>query len=465
MKAFFCKSLSVISLLAAPTLAWGDVKVVTDHNDPERATPAFKFAHVPAPRKADAGGTAKLSLIDGRADGASAELSKLNDGRLPTENDQPEENFFFANGSEGGRILFDLGKVLEVKQVNSYSWHPNSRGPQAYKLFGSDGTAEGFNAKPTKESDPEKCGWKLITSVTTSQEGGQHGVSVFDSDGILGKFRYVLFAIKPSETADGFGNTFYSEIDIVENGATEEALAQAAYTPFVTNTVDGKCEFTIDTSAAPDLKEWAEQKLAPVLAVWYPKICEMLPSEGYNPPAKFSIKLAPGNGVAATGGNRVTANSAWIKRELNGEAIGALVHEAAHVVQQYRGGGGRRGGTGTNATVRPPGWLTEAIPDYIRWFKYEPQSHGADIVWMKKQRNFVPTYEEGFSRYRAGANFLNWASEKYDQKLVTKLNAAVRSRTYTEDLWKNATGKTEKELSDEWKELVLKELGKPAAVN
>jgi hypothetical protein len=29
------------------------------------------------------------------------------------------------------------------------------------------------------------------------------------------------------------------------------------------------------------------------------------------------------------------------------------------------------------SSVRP-GWLVEGIPDYIRWFQYEPQSHGAD---------------------------------------------------------------------------------------
>ena len=37
-----------------------------------------------------------------------------------------------------------------------------------------------------------------------------------------------------------------------------------------------------------------------------------------------------------------------------------------------------------------PGWLTEGIPDYIRWFLYEPQSHGADVTYFRRRRNREP---------------------------------------------------------------------------
>src|SRR5262249_36435947 len=130
---------------------------------------------------------------------------------------------------------------------------------------------------------------------------------------------------------------------------------------FVIHSVDGYCEIAIDTSQAPDLKEWAEKQLAPVLAAWYPKIVTILPSDGYSAPTNFSVKIRPGNGVAATGGNLITANANWLKRELNGEAIGALLHEEVHVIQQYRGG--RRNNPDYK---RAPGWLVEGIPDYIR---------------------------------------------------------------------------------------------------
>jgi hypothetical protein len=176
----------------------------------------------------------------------------------------------------------------------------------------------------------------------------------------------------------------------------------------------------------------------------------MLPSEGYSAPTKFSISIRPGNGVAATGGTRVTANSAWLKRELNREAIGALLHEEVHVVQQYRQN--RR--ANPNAT-RAPGWLTEAIPDYIRWFKYEPQSHGADLTWMRSMRNFTPRYN---GSYRVSANFLDWVSDKYDKDIVKRLNAAIRSGNYSEGLWKEHTGHSMEELGDEWKKIVEEKL-------
>src|ERR1043166_183697 len=228
-----------------------------------------------------------------------------------------------------------------------------------------------------------------------------------------------------------------------------------AQSPFVTNSSDGYCEISIDTAQAAGLKDWAEEKLAPALAEWYPKIVTMLPSEGFAAPKKFSVIIRPGNGVAATGGTRVTANSNWLKKELQGEAIGALIHEEIHVVQQY--GSARR--NNPNAT-RFPGWLTEGIPDYIRWFIYEPQSHGADLTWMRKmmqgRRTFAPRYDAG---YRMTANFIDWVITKYDQSIVAKLNAAARQGTYKDELWTTATGKAVKDLGEEWKLALQDKLG------
>jgi hypothetical protein len=211
---------------------------------------------------------------------------------------------------------------------------------------------------------------------------------------------------------------------------------------------DGYCEITIDTAGAPELKEWAEQKLAPVLADWYPKIVAMLPSEGWTAPKKFSVSIRPGDGVAATGGTRITANSIWLRGELNREAIGALVHEMVHVVQQY----GRARPNGSDAK-RAPGWLVEGITDYLRFFKFEPQSHGADRIWLQANRNQTLNYD---GMYRVSANFLDYVVEKYDQEktLIAKVNAACREGIYTDALWKELTGKSLAELNDEWKAAV-----------
>ncbi len=346
---------------------------------------------------------------------------------------------------------------------------------------------------------------------------------------------------------------------------------------------DKSCEITIDTSKAPELTDWADHKLAPVLAEWYPKISAMLPTAGYTPPKKWSVVIAPGDGVAATSGTRVTANATWLRGQLNKQAVGAIVHEEVHVIQQY--GGGRRNnppgsfslgditnlfalaqklrenadpvsafvslqltpperkaladyrGPGPkayilrtnlvgalNRIVKGPniygaalfknvalrestvtlrdekpegedlarlnralledafpgdlahrgsgrrnrgntGWLTEGIPDYIRWFLYEPQSHGADASYIegriksgaKRDQPYQPKYNDS---YRVSANFLHFVSTKYDRHIIAKLNDALRQGKYYDDIWADDTGKTVQELSQEWLAVVHKEIAR-----
>jgi len=448
------------SLFLLPALASADIKVAVEHNSNDHASAAFRFKNIPSPSKTNLATKASFALVSGELDENGGTLAQLHDGSLPGQEDDPAANSFFAAGSDGGRILIDLGTPHDIGQVNSYSWHPNTRGPQVYQLYAADGTAPGFQPKPVADA-PEKVGWKLIAKVDTrpasGDPGGQYGVCVSDDAGTLGQFRYLLLAVSPTEKDDAFGNTFYSEINVVEKGAgtAPGQVVGADEPPFVTHSTDGVCQISIDTGAAPELKEWAQTKLAPLLAEWYPKLTAMLPSEGFNPPVRFSVTLKPGNGVAATGGGRITANSTWVKRELNGEALGALLHEEVHVVQRY--GGGRRGG-GPRVNI---GWLTEGIPDYIRFFLYEPQTHGADATYFRRRRVADLRYD---GLYRVSANFLNYVVEHYDKekKLIATVNAACRQGKYTEDLWKDLTGHTINELNDEWKAELFKETGQTA---
>jgi hypothetical protein len=208
-----------------------------------------------------------------------------------------------------------------------------------------------------------------------------------------------------------------------------------------------KYEITIDTSETPDLTDWAQKELRPVCEAWYPKIVEMLPIDGFEAPKKFSITFHKDKqGVADTGGTRINCAADWFRKNLKGEAKGAVVHEMVHVVQQYGyAGGGRRGG---RRSAGGPVWLVEGVADYIRWYKYEPQSHGTNIR--------TPNRVHYNDSYRVTANFLNWATENCDKDLVRKLNAAMRQGKYNEDLWKQYTGKTTDELDKEWKESLSK---------
>jgi len=194
------------------------VRITIDHNDNKTANPEYKFQRVPSPARNDAGSKAILTLVDAQADGTSADLGVLIDGLLPDAEDQPRKNFFLTSGTGGGRLRMDLGAVIGIAQINSYSWHSDSRGPQVYRVWASDGADANFNPEPKGTVDPAKCGWKSIAIVDTrtdEPDGGQYGVSLNDLSGSLGKFRYLLFDLYPVEVADNFGNTFYSEIDVV----------------------------------------------------------------------------------------------------------------------------------------------------------------------------------------------------------------------------------------------------------
>jgi len=192
-----------------------DPRIVFDHNPNDVANREFKFKNLPSPSKDDAASRAKLTLIDGELEEGSAELAALTDGRLPRDEDEPGANVFFRSGSSGGRFRMDFGAPIEIAQVNTYSWHPSSRGPQLYKLYAADGSDPKFNPDPKRGVDPASCGWKFIALVSTLPEsgamGGQYAASVND----LGKQRYLLFDVYVTELYDNWGNTFYSEIDVI----------------------------------------------------------------------------------------------------------------------------------------------------------------------------------------------------------------------------------------------------------
>jgi hypothetical protein len=441
--------------------ARAEVKTTIDYNDAEHAKPQFSFPHVPSPSATDAGYRAKFSIVDGERDPAGAPLEVLNDGLLPTESDQPVNNFFFAPDTDGGRIAIDMGKETEIRQVNTYSWHAGPRAPQVYKLYAATGSATDFNAAPKKETDPAKVGWTLLASVDTRTKhelsAGQYGVSTANADAgkPLGAYRYLLLDVSRTESDDQFGNTFYSEVDVIAAGdkaANKDELlhnpadAPKLVTMLVTAGPHDEYHITIDTTQTPDLTDWAQKELAPVVRDWYPQLVDMLPSDNYQAPRTFKIVFdkAFSGGLrgapAYTGGVDVHCQHDWFSKNLKGEARGAVVHELVHVVQQY--GQARRRNPNAH---RGPGWLTEGIPDYIRWFLYEPQTHGADI---RPNRVANAKYD---ASYRVTANFLNYVVHKYDKQLIEQLNDAMRNGKYSEDLWKQYTGKTVQELADEWK--------------
>lgn len=434
------------------------IKVAVAHPATDADATGLAFKNGPVPRRTDAATKAVFTLIDGRRDGNGAALEALHDGQVPTEADQPGRNFFFAGGSDGGRIRVDLGKAVPIREINTYSWHPGVRAPQVYTVYASDGTGSGFSAEPKRPVDPLTVGWKPVAKVDTRTSGGEpggpYGVSITNPGGQVGSFRYLLFDVQSTREGDPFGQTFFSEIDVVDRDApaTEPAPPVVPVDSYTAN--GGRHTFTITCQDAPDLHDWTRKELAPVVQKWYPIIAELLASDGFEAPRKFSITLASRQNMrleapAYAAGTAVTCNADWQRQNLKGEAIGSVVHELVHVVQQY--GAARRG-----RRVNQPGWISEGIPDYVRWFLYEPQTRGAEIG----ARSLAGARYDG--SYRVSANFLNWATGKYDKKLITKLNAAMREGTYDDAFWQKLTTKTVQQLDEEWKADLAKKLKVPA---
>lgn len=437
---FFSTAVAISSL----AVAHGAPEVKVGHGDGEDA---FEVKGMPAPRQADAAGEATFTIIAGKAAFGPKKVNALNDGLMPMLDDDPSGNFFFAPG-ETKRLQIDLGKLVDVREFNSYSWHPGARGPQVYRLYGSDGKGANFDALPEAGKKPEECGWKFLADVDTrkaaAKAGGQYVASVSDSVGSLGSYRYFLMDVAATDPGDAESDTFFSEIDVVDKNTPagpEKQTAEADVDHY--KTADGKARFTIVYGDAPDLKEWSREKLVPQMQKWYPIICDLLKSEGFQPPKQFLLKFTDEyKGVAATARTYVMCDPSWYRENLDGEAVGSIIHELVHVVQQYWFLGGRR----------TPTWISEGIADYVRWEMYEPTPR-----FKVTEGNVEKIHYD--QSYQTTADFLKWVAGKYDKDLVSQLNAAARDGSYNEDFWKKNTGRTVQELGAEWKASYAEKLG------
>lgn len=185
-------------------------------------------------------------------------------------------------------------------------------------------------------------------------------------------------------------------------------------------------EISVDVSDAPEMREWAEAA-ARTCERWYDRINELLKSDGYRPAHSIQMTLKKGLNVPAmAGGRRITGSVKWFQD--HPDDVGAMIHETTHIVQRYR-------------SRNNPGWLVEGVADYVRFFHYEPDNIG----------RFNPRTARHDASYRVSARFLAHLVDKYDNDLVIKLNKAMREGTYSEDLFKELTGKPLQELGEEWR--------------
>ena len=116
------------------------------------------------------------------------------------------------------RIQVALASVYDIGEINTFSWHRNSRSRQQYRVYTAlapSNLAPDFTAAAFQDDAAlAKLGYTAVASVDTgSHSGGQAGASIH---GKIGLNMYVLFDIQPHYLSGVQRSTFHGEIDIVD---------------------------------------------------------------------------------------------------------------------------------------------------------------------------------------------------------------------------------------------------------
>lgn len=199
----------------------------------------------------------------------------------------------------------------------------------------------------------------------------------------------------------------------IANAQTEKVFIKDGYKFSLTNN-----DATLDTAELT--------RLVKTFYIVYPKL-----AAEYNPGTLKEVKMAVDTaykGVAATADGKVTIASSWLHKRP--EDIDVVTHEVMHIVQDYGESVG-------------PGWLTEGIADFAR---NKFGVNNAAAKWSLPEFKSTQNYDNA---YRVTARFLFWIEEKVKPGIVKELDSQLRKHIYTDNAWKQLTGKTVDEL---WKE-------------
>lgn len=231
----------------------------------------------------------------------------------------------------------------------------------------------------------------------------------------------------------------------------------------------------VDFSKSPEMKEMAEH-VRRFGNEMYPNILALLVEDTSKAPGQFDIifrKRLKTNKTGTTKNTRIYLNAGeftetparldWYAKNatnLNAYAEGAtnlqmvlirnldkiLIHEMAHVAQQYRG-------WAPIYSTKAPSYWEEGIAEYVR-FKL-----GYTNVWDCPQCAVAfPHYTSG---YECAGAFLLHLDATYGLNVVRRLNTKLRRGSYSDSFFVEATGRSLDEL---WTEFEQSPAVKPVAV-
>jgi alpha-mannosidase len=205
----------------------------------EHIREGWNFQRITAPSRSDAALNSVISISGNKPAQSCLSPDGMHIGVLPQKNRLLRDFFCFTNDNAlGGNIVMDLGSVIPVAMVCSYSAHgpvggttwcnefDGSRGPQVYTLYGS-------SVEKPEFSDLRGADWALITKVDTRPDDtesdwqGTYGVNIKTSNNsLLGHFRWLVWEVESTFKADTkheWTDTWYCELDV----HTPESLVNA----------------------------------------------------------------------------------------------------------------------------------------------------------------------------------------------------------------------------------------------
>lgn len=195
----------------------------------------------------------------------------------------------------------------------------------------------------------------------------------------------------------------------------------------VTDTLKKNGYTLLFRSNDPDLDPVVRQKLIDT----YFKVYQVLVHTFNKRAAKDVVFLVDTayKAVAECGGNQVKFSAAYLKARPYDTDV--VTHETMHIVQGYGNSSG-------------PVWLTEGIADYVRYV------YGIDNTGSKWTLPAFNPKQHYTNSYRITARFFVWIEQHVRKGTVKKMDERLRNHTFSEDSWKEITGKDLEALWSEY---------------
>jgi len=143
------------------------------------------------------------------------------------------------------------------------------------------------------------------------------------------------------------------------------------------------------------------------MRIWYPKLSDKLALGKYTPPTNFSVRVVSMSGIASTSGTTISVSKQWLSA--NRQEYGVVIHEMAHVMQNYKGNGAY--------------WATEGLADWTRVHFYRDPA----------KKSTPPQGHELYTQgYEPAAGLLNYIDNQVGGSFLKSLNTALKNDSYND---------------------------------